>query len=60
MDIMTVLKTENSDYIIIGAGPGGCVLANHQSEAPNVSVPQVETGERDPHPLIHMPAGSPS
>lgn len=46
-----------SDYIIVGAGPAGCVLANRLSEDPEASVLLLEAGGRDWHPLIHMPAG---
>lgn len=45
------------DYVIVGAGPAGCVLANRLSEDPGVSICVLEAGKRDRHPYIHMPAG---
>ena len=44
------------DYIIVGGGSAGCVLANRLTEDPNVSVCLLETGPPDKTPLIHVPA----
>lgn len=48
---------ESFDYIILGAGSAGSVLANRLSEDPDVSVCVLEAGGRDWHPYIHVPAG---
>jgi choline dehydrogenase len=45
------------DYIIVGAGSAGCVLANRLSANPQHRVLVLEAGGSDWHPFIHMPAG---
>ncbi|MBT6093882.1 MAG: choline dehydrogenase [Rhodospirillaceae bacterium] len=48
---------ESFDYIIVGAGSAGCVLANRLSADPGVSVCLLEAGPPDWNPYIHIPAG---
>jgi choline dehydrogenase len=45
------------DYVVVGAGPAGCVLANRLSADPSVNVLLVEAGDQDTNPLISMPRG---
>ena len=44
------------DYVIVGGGSAGCVLANRLTENPEVTVCLLETGPPDNNPLIHIPA----
>ncbi|MBS0517758.1 MAG: GMC family oxidoreductase N-terminal domain-containing protein [Proteobacteria bacterium] len=48
---------ESFDYVIVGAGSAGSVLANRLSEDGKATVCVLEAGPRDWHPFIHIPAG---
>jgi len=54
---MTVESAGKFDYIIIGAGSAGCVLANRLTQDPDVSVLLLEAGRKDDYIWIHIPVG---
>ena len=47
----------SADYVIVGAGSSGCVLANRLSENPANQVVLLEAGGQDNYPWIHVPVG---
>jgi choline dehydrogenase len=51
------MANESYDYIVIGAGSSGCVVAARLSEDKDVRVLVLEAGGKDDHPLIAMPLG---
>jgi choline dehydrogenase len=46
-----------ADYVIVGAGSAGCVLATRLTEDANTSFILIDAGGRDYNPLIDIPAG---
>ncbi|MCC5900899.1 MAG: GMC family oxidoreductase N-terminal domain-containing protein [Halomonas sp.] len=54
---MSQAANNNFDYIVIGAGTAGCLMANRLSAAPNNKVLLIEAGGRDNYHWIHIPVG---
>ena len=48
---------DKSDYIIVGSGSAGSIVANRLSEKSNIKISIVEAGGSNTHPFIKMPAG---
>jgi 4-pyridoxate dehydrogenase len=54
---MAMTNAAGFDYIIVGAGSAGCVLANRLSEDPSARVLLIEAGGSDRHPYVQIPLG---
>jgi len=49
--------SDSFDYVVVGAGSAGCVLANRLSEEGDAHVCLIEAGTSNRHPFIHIPLG---
>ncbi len=53
----TITNHGSYDYIIVGAGSSGCLLANRLTQNPDVTVLLLEAGSKDDYVWIHVPVG---
>ncbi len=51
------VDSEEFDYVVVGAGAAGCIVAARLSEDPTVSVCLLESGPNDRHPFLAIPGG---
>ena len=51
------METIEADYVVVGAGSAGCVVAARLSEDPSVRVVVLEAGGKDSNIWIHVPIG---
>jgi choline dehydrogenase len=51
------MSTDTFDYVIVGSGAAGAILAARLGEDPTLSICVLEAGPRDWHPYLHLPAG---
>ena len=56
-NVWRTIVGEAFDYVIVGSGAAGSVLAHRLTEHPGVTVCVLECGPPDRHPYIHVPAG---
>jgi choline dehydrogenase len=54
---MQMQQSDAFDYVIVGAGSAGCLLANRLSKDPSKRVLLLEAGKKDNYPWIHIPVG---